>query len=135
MAVFREEAYILTGMRRGSVWLMTRRQRIIGEPGSVEADWNWALEREERYGDVVGFLHTHPPAAGTSPSRRDVRTMQAWCGAFGKPMLCVIACGKRIQSTLFSDDEDIGRPLPVTENFKRGMIVAVEASENDNLSA
>jgi hypothetical protein len=123
---FFEEAYILTGIRRGRIWLMRCQRQVSGTPASVETDWHWALRREERYGDVVGFYHTHPPAAGTMPSERDARTMRAWCGAFGKPMLCVVACGPQAQATLFAHDEDNGHPLPIIEAFAGGILVAVE---------
>lgn len=126
MPDFLEEAHILTGIRRGRVWLMRLQQRIEGAPASVETDWRWALEREERYHDVAGFYHTHPPAAGAAPSQRDVRTMRAWCGAFGKPLLCVIACDGHTLSTRFLDDEDSGLALPITERFGGSIIVAVE---------
>ncbi|HEY7347006.1 MAG TPA: Mov34/MPN/PAD-1 family protein [Ktedonobacterales bacterium] len=126
MDVFLEEAAILTGSRRGRVWLTRRCHPAQGAPMSVEADWRWALRREERYGDVIGFYHTHPFTAGASPSERDVRTMRAWCGAFGKPMLCVIACGTQAQTTLFANDEDEGQVLTITECFAGGLIVAVE---------
>ncbi len=126
---FHEEAGILTGVRRGSVWLMRRQRLAPGAPASVEADWRWALEREERAHDVVGFYHTHPLAAGASPSARDVRTMRGWCTAFGKPLLCVIACGSQAQATLFANDEDAGRPLPILECFAGGILVAVEERE------
>jgi proteasome lid subunit RPN8/RPN11 len=125
-AAFLEEACILTGVRRGPVWLMRCQQSAQGAPASVEADWRWALEREERTHDVVGFYHTHPLAAGTKPSERDVRTMRGWCGAFGKPLLCVIASGGQAQATLFVDDEDSGHPLPILEVFAGGIFVAVE---------
>lgn len=128
MPGFVEEAHILTGLRRGHVWLVRCRRRCDGAPASVEADWRWTLEREERFHDVIGFYHTHPPAAGTAPSRRDVRTMQAWCSALGKPLLCVIGCDGRLQGTLFADDEDSGRALPITEQFAGGMLVVVEAT-------
>ncbi len=126
MSAFVEEAYILTGIRRGRVWLVRCQRRMEGTPASVEADWRWALEREERRHDVVGFYHTHPPAASAAPSARDRRTMRAWCAALGKPLLCVIACNGHIQSTCFHDDEDNGRPLPVTERFAGGILVVVE---------
>lgn len=126
VTAFREEAAILTGVRRGRVWLMRCQRPAPGAPASVEADWQWALEREERCGDVLGFYHTHPPAASAAPSARDARTMRAWCGAFGKPLLCVIACGAQVQATLFADEEDAGRALPIIEAFAGGIFVAVE---------
>lgn len=126
MTAFREAAHILTGVRRGKVWLMRCQRQMQGTPASVEADWRWTLRREERYGDVLGFYHTHPLAAGTAPSARDARTMRAWCGAFGKPMLCVISCAGQTQTTLFANDEDAGHLLRITEVFAGGILVAVE---------
>ena len=125
MPTFREQSYLLTGSRRGRVWLMRRSLQTVGSPVSVEANWFKTLAREELYGDVMGFLHTHPPGAGVNPSSRDVRTMRAWCSSFGKPLLCVIACEERVQSTRFEDEQD-EYMLPVTELFPRGVVVAVE---------
>lgn len=81
-----EEIAVLIGQRRGHVWYGRLRQRQVGEPASVEFDWAWVLEREERQGDVIGFYHTHPSGL-TTPSERDLRTMRAWAGCFGKPPL------------------------------------------------
>ena len=55
-----------------------------------------------------------------------MRTMRAWCGAFGKPLLCVITSGTQTQATLFAHDEDAGHLLPITEIFAGGILVAVE---------
>lgn len=126
---FREESLVLTGRRSGAVWLARGHRAVRGEASRVEADWRWALEREERRGDVLGFFHTHPPGTGTAPSPRDIRTMQAWCGALGKPLLCVIACAGETQSTIFQSDEHAGRDLPITECFGRNVWVIVDASE------
>jgi proteasome lid subunit RPN8/RPN11 len=123
---FREHSYLLTGERREQVWLMRRRQRTIGTPSSVEAAWQQALAREEKQGDVLGFFHTHPQHAGVVPSARDIRTMQVWCLALGKPLLCVIQCGPDIKVTLFCDDADTGRPLQMVGTFARGVMVAVD---------
>jgi hypothetical protein len=98
-------------------------------------DWSWALRREETHSDVMGFGHTHPPCAGVIPSRRDVRTMRAWCSAFGKPLLCLIECNGCVQSTLFYDEEDTGHPLPLTQIFPRGVIVVMEGDGNGDQSA
>jgi proteasome lid subunit RPN8/RPN11 len=73
------------------------------------------LTREEEQGDVVGFWHTHPAGSGTTPSRRDIRTMQAWCSALGKPLLCLISEEGRENEAavyLFDNDESEGQPLP-----------------------
>jgi proteasome lid subunit RPN8/RPN11 len=103
-------------------WILTKgdgkqpeaHQMTVGGVASVEADWGWAMAREEERGDVVGFWHTHPAGAGTAPSRRDIRTMQAWCSALGKPLLCLISEeGREGEAAvyLFEDDESEGRPV------------------------
>jgi proteasome lid subunit RPN8/RPN11 len=77
-----EQCWTLVGGRRGGVWFARAVRRVSGRRTEVAFDAAWALAREERRGDVVGFLHTHPTAS-ILPSRRDVRTMRAWCSAFG----------------------------------------------------
>jgi proteasome lid subunit RPN8/RPN11 len=91
----------------------------------VRFDGLWVLAREEDRGDVIGFYHTHPDGPAR-PSRRDVRTMRAWCSAFGKPLLCVIASPAGIDGYCFDDDSSEGVPLAVVEVFHRGVVVGVE---------
>ena len=120
-----EISYVLIGQRRGRIWVGRLRQRQTGQPASVEFDWSWVLEREERRGDVLGFYHTHP--AGTAaPSARDVRTMRAWASCLGKPLLCVIESDKALAAHLFATDEDSGQSLEAVERFPRNVLVAVE---------
>jgi hypothetical protein len=62
----------------------------------------------------MGFFHTHPIGAGVSASDRDVRTMQAWCSALGKPLLCLIVEGDPSGlpgGVIFVDDESEGEPV------------------------
>jgi hypothetical protein len=100
-----EICWVLIGKRQGDAWQVRRRRPTCqGKFASVEADWAWALEREEQRGDVAGFWHTHPRGAGVVPSERDRRTMQAWCSALGKPLLCLIADGVQLAGYLFSDE-------------------------------
>jgi len=115
---FFEECWTLIGARRGRVWFARPVRRIAGSAHAVAFDAAWALRREERRGDVVGFLHTHPPGL-LRPSRRDVRTMRAWCGAFGKPLLCVIASGGRAAAFIFDDDESDDVPAGDIELYAR----------------
>jgi hypothetical protein len=84
------------------------------------------LHREERRGDVLGFYHTHPGMAA-SPSRRDVRTMRAWCSAFGKPLLCVIAGADGVRGFLFAEESATCVEMKMVANFPRGILVGVEA--------
>jgi hypothetical protein len=116
---------VLIGQRRGRIWYGRLRQRRVGELASVEFDWAWVLEREERYGDVLGFYHTHPADLPT-PSGRDVRTMRAWAGCFGKSLLCIIESGAELNAYAFQTDEDDGQPLDEVQRFPRGVTIAVE---------
>jgi hypothetical protein len=115
----------LLGRRRGRVWLGRRVQLQTGEITRVHFDGLWVLDREERRRDVIGFLHTHPEGL-PRPSTRDVRTMRAWCSAFGKPLLCLIRGPRGLAGYLFQHDKSEGEPLAQVEIFPRGVIVAVE---------
>jgi len=120
-----EICHVLIGHRQHGIWYGRLRQRQTGSPASVEFDWAWVMEREERYGDVAGFFHTHPLGL-TTPSQRDLRTMRAWVSCFGKPLLCLIESGDRLSAYLFATDEDIGQAIAQVERFPRIVIVAVE---------
>jgi proteasome lid subunit RPN8/RPN11 len=120
-----EQCWTLVGQRRGRIWFARRLQRHAGQPASVRFDGAWVLAREEERHDVLGFFHTHPEMAAC-PSRRDVRTMRAWCGAFGKPLLCVIAGAEGVRGFLFQDDEADGVELALVTLFPRGVIIGVE---------
>jgi proteasome lid subunit RPN8/RPN11 len=122
-----EQCWTLVGQRRGRVWYARRVRRQAGEPASVRFDGPWVLQREERRRDVVGFLHTHP-GMPARPSRRDVRTMRAWCLAFGKPLLCVIAGAEGVRGYRFEDEaEPDGVELETVTLFPRGVVIGVEA--------
>jgi proteasome lid subunit RPN8/RPN11 len=122
-----EQCWTLLGQRRGRVWYCRRVRVSSGDVVSVEFDGAWVLEREETHGDVVGFLHTHPDGP-TSPSGRDVRTMRAWCAAFGKPLLCLILTPKQVRGYRFNNDESPGERLALVEMFLRGVTIGVDAS-------
>ena len=121
-----EQCWTLLGERRGRVWLCRRVQPTQGERTSVQFDGARVLEREEKYGDVVGFLHTHPDGPA-GPSERDVRTMRAWCSAFGKPLLCLIAGPDGLRGFRFADGESPGRQLELVTTFRRGVVIGVDA--------
>jgi hypothetical protein len=125
---------VLVGQRRGRIWYGRLRQRQIGQPASVEFDWDWVLDREERFGDVLGFYHTHLVGLD-APSDRDLRTMRAWVSCLGKPLLCLIEAGDRLAGYAFATDEDSGQPLVEVERFPRNAIVAVEAAEGGTTDA
>jgi proteasome lid subunit RPN8/RPN11 len=121
-----EQCWTLLGERRGRIWFCRRVQRASGERARVRFDGDWVLRREESHGDVVGFLHTHPDGPAV-PSDRDVRTMHAWCGAFGKPLLCLIACPEGLRGFRFDDDDSAGEALAIVEVFPRGVVIGVDA--------
>lgn len=111
-----EHCWVLTGAfdEQLATWVVTLDRHVSGEPARVEADWQWAMAREEEAGDLVGFAHTHPPGAGKSPSYQDIGTMQAWCSALAKPLLCLIDEGTDIENpvaTLFQNDQDSGSEI------------------------
>jgi proteasome lid subunit RPN8/RPN11 len=120
-----EECWTLVGIRRGRIWYCRRVRHSIGERASVGFDGGWVLEREEKHGDVIGFLHTHPDGPA-SPSSRDVRTMRAWCSAFGKPLVCLIAEPAGLRGYRF-EGELAGRPLEFVELFPRGVVIGVDS--------
>ncbi len=120
-----EVCYVLTGQRQGRIWLGRFWRRRVGQPASVELDWAWALEREERQGDVIGFYHSHPPGL-LLPSGRDVRTMRAWVSCLGKPLLCVIESEPALAAYRFETDESKGLPLAQVQRFPRNVIVVIE---------
>ncbi len=115
-----EECGALVGVRVDDVWLVSRQELASGSAAAVEADWAWALHREETCGDVMGFWHSHPAGAGVQPSERDRRTMRAWCSALGKPLLCLVAEGKMLGGQVFEDDEAEGRRLSTIEEIAPG---------------
>lgn len=121
-----EQCWTLLGQHRGRIWFCRRLHHSSGEPASVCFDGPWVLSREEKHGDVVGFLHTHPNGLA-SPSGRDVRTMRAWCGAFGKPLLCLITTPACVRGYRFDDDESPGERLDLVEMFPRGVVIGVDA--------
>jgi len=114
---FFEESWIVVGEVIDDVWhgrLFSHRQ---GKPAEVDVSWRAVLSREERFGDVIGFLHTHPSGL-LRPSARDERTMEAWCSCFGKPLLCGITAGKETEGFIFSADGFV--PAKKTALFPTG---------------
>jgi proteasome lid subunit RPN8/RPN11 len=120
-----EECWTLVGNRRGNIWLARCIDHRHGEFASVHFDGPGVLDREERRRDVLGFFHTHP-SGPPLPSSRDIRTMRAWCSAFGKPLLCVIASPGSLAGFLFGDDSSTGIPLAQIELFPRGVLIGVQ---------
>lgn len=123
-----ERCWVLLGQHRGRIWHCRRVRQSSGERTRVRFDGDWVLSREEKYRDVLGFMHSHPdgPAA---PSQRDVRTMRAWCSSFGKPLLCLIAAPGGVRGYRFEDDKSAGTALEIVEMFvlRGGVVIGVDA--------
>lgn len=115
-----EECGVLVGAQTDDTWQVSLQRPGSGSAAAVEADWAWALAREETHGDVAGFWHTHPAGMGTAPSPRDVRTLRAWCSALGKPLLCLIADGEALGGYWFEHDEAVGTPAHLVEPVAPG---------------
>ena len=121
-----ERCWALVGVRRGRLWRVRRVRRVAGGPVSVDADWEWTLAREDRRGDVLGFMHTHPLGAGTAPSARDIRTMRAWRDALGKRLLCLIADGRELSGYVFESDTRQALPIHSIVRDSRDRLVVRE---------
>ncbi len=120
-----EEYWTLVGTRRGLIWHARRIDHRTGEAASVRFDGPAVLRREEARQDVLGFFHTHPDDP-PEPSLRDVRTMRAWCSAFGKPLCCVIGSPRGLAGFRFEDDSSEGIAFAIVEIFPRGVVIGVE---------
>lgn len=129
-----ERCWTLLGSRdAGSgTWHVRLQHVVLGERAQVEADWSWTLTREETQGDVMGFYHTHPDGVGTQPSQRDIRTMQVWCSALGKPLLCLIAEDRQAgipKGYVFEHDEHGGRAVDSLNSEEDGTCVVRESKQ------
>ncbi len=119
-----EECYLILGQKRDKVWTGRMIMRSEGTPTSVSFDWASVLLREETFGDVLGFYHTHPRGVPL-PSWRDVRTMKAWTTCFGKPLLCAIQSGELLAGYLFEPNGQC-KPVARITRLKRNILIAVE---------
>jgi proteasome lid subunit RPN8/RPN11 len=128
-----EQCWTLLGTRRGRIWFGRLVDHCDGAETSVQFDGLGVLRREERRRDVMGFFHTHPDGP-PRPSARDIRTMRAWCSAFGKPLLCVIASPDGLAAFQFVDDRSDGVPMMSVEVFPRGVLIGVE-SDGEQVSS
>jgi hypothetical protein len=127
-----ERCWTLLGHREAGsgTWRVRLNHLVEGEQTRVEADWSWTMCREENQEDVMGFFHTHPDGFGAQPSRRDIRTMQAWCSALGKPLLCLIAEESEPgipRGYVFSGDEHPGQPVALVSREQTGVYLARES--------
>ncbi len=120
-----EHCWVLVGDRRARVWCARRLRRVEGLPTSVEFSAEEVIDREERRGDIIGFMHTHP-AGRAKPSQRDLNTMHAWTTCFGKPLLCVIDGVDALRGFVFEPDAEPYRVLEIVQTFPRGVVIGVD---------
>ena len=123
-----ERCWTLVGRRQGHFWYARKVRPTRGSPAHVEFDAAWVLKREESKGDVVGFYHTHPSGMRL-PSQRDHRTMRAWVGSFGKPLLCLIEADSKVTAYRYEDDQSSGTEVTACEALPRGIVVAYDNGE------
>ena len=111
-----EQSWILTGGNHRRMWWGHVSHESEGHPGSVDFPYKWVLDREEKYGDVVGFMHTHPGMIA-SPSPRDDATMAQWVLSFGKPLICLIEGVNGLKGYLYYSDEQPPIPIRTLKSF------------------
>ena len=114
---------LLVGLNQDKIWNCDIIFLGHGARTQVEFDWREAIDREDRYGDVVGFYHTHPFGL-IKPSTRDIRTMRAWCDCLGKSLLCVIGVPKQDAMDhygyLFKNYRSRGRKMKLIDQTDAG---------------
>lgn len=109
-----EAVGVLAGTCEGRIWTCRLLLLGSGTPTQVEFDWSIVIAHEEKFGNVLGFYHTHPSGL-TRPSSRDIKTMRVWCDCLGKPLLCAIGVyypsGEKILCYLFRNYRSRGRKV------------------------
>lgn len=122
---FVETSSYFTGTHMEKLWTCRIHFLSQGSYTRVEFDWAKVLNREETFDDVLGFYHTHPFGL-TRPSRRDIKTMRAWCDCLGKPLLCVTGIPSPaktdIYGYLFRNFRSRGRKVNLIAQDDRQMI-------------
>ena len=121
-----EQCWILVGENRDDLWWGKRVQRTEGEPCLVQFDPYYVLERDEKYGDVVGFIHTHPNFSAHYSGRDDL-TMKAWVACLGKPLVCCIVGSDGLRAWWYENDED--RPEEFDSAAVEGLVFGVTPYE------
>ena len=122
-----EQYWLLTGALAGPAWYGRRRDSRRGRPCDVTFDHRIVYDREDRHGDVVGFLHTHPGMTA-SPSQTDLDTMRAWVLAMGKPLVCAILGRDGLRAHWFLDDE--AEPVEAFTVRAGGYVLGLSPSAN-----
>lgn len=115
-----EQSWILTGGYHRRLWWGYLSHESEGHPGAVGFPYKWVNDREEKTGDIVGFMHTHPGMLA-SASLRDDATMAQWVLSFGKPLICLIEGINGLKGYLYYSDEQ--PPITIRTIKRFGQLV------------
>jgi proteasome lid subunit RPN8/RPN11 len=121
-----EHCWILLGGWREDLWWGKRTKPTEGAPCSVRFNPKYVTEREEKYHDVVGFIHTHP-GMSAHYSGIDDATMKAWVFSLGKPLVCCIIGTDGLRAWWYLNDED--PPVEYQAKSLRGIVFGMTPEE------
>jgi len=121
-----ENCWILLGGWREDLWWGKRTKPTEGQPCSVRFNPKYVMEREEKYHDIVGFIHTHPGMTAHYSSIDDA-TMKAWVFSFGKPLVCCIIGTDGLRAWWYLNDED--PPVEYQAKSLRGIVFGLVPEE------
>lgn len=121
-----ENCWILLGGWREDLWWGKRTKPTEGQPCMVRFNPKYVMEREEKYHDVIGFIHTHPGMSAHYSSIDDA-TMKAWVFSFGKPLVCCIIGTDGLRAWWYLNDED--PPVEYQAKSLRGIVFGLTPEE------
>jgi proteasome lid subunit RPN8/RPN11 len=121
-----EQCWVLVGGMRDDLWWGKRIKPTEGAPASVAFNPDYVTQRDEKYKDVVGFIHTHPSFTAHYSSRDD-RTMKAWVCSLGKPLVCCIIGIDGLRAWWYLNDED--PPVEYQAKSLRGLVFGLTPEE------
>lgn len=121
-----EQCWVLVGGMRDDLWWGKRVKPTEGAPASVAFNPDYVTQRDDKYHDVVGFIHTHPSFTAHYSSRDD-RTMKAWVLSLGKPLVCCIIGIDGLRAWWYLNDED--PPVEYQAKSLRGLVFGLTPEE------
>lgn len=121
-----EQCWVLIGGWKDDLWWGKRVRSTEGHPVMVRFDPQYVMKREEKYGDVIGFIHTHPTFTAQY-SNIDDRTMKAWVLSFGKPLVCCIQGTDGLKAWWYLNDEE--PPVEYQAVKMRGLVFGLTPEE------
>lgn len=109
---FKEEYRLVVGRKVAGYYIGYGITHNLGTPGSVDFDYKSVYKYEDDHTwDVIGFWHSHPFGAGSSPSTTDYATMDGWVNSLGRPLLCAISHDGITRGWWFDEKDEMGRCL------------------------